>query len=88
MVAGKEATPKDAASTARIKAYWSKGEGAAKIRWGEPGDFDRCRAHLGKYVHGDTLDGLCANLHHDATGAWPGHAATEQTGKGKGKGKH
>lgn len=72
MVAGKEVTPGDAKGTARIKAYWSKGEGAVKIKWGTPGDFDRCRAHLGKYVHGDMLDGLCANLHHDALGSWPG----------------
>ena len=85
MVAGREATPQDAKNTARIKEYWAHGEGAAKINWGTPGDFDRCRAHLGKYVEGNTLDGLCANLHHDATGAWPGHAPGEQSGKGKGK---
>lgn len=79
MVLGKEVTPDDASNTARIKAFWSKGKGAAEIGWGTPGDFDRCRAHLGKYVHGDMLDGLCANLHHDATGEWPGHD------KGEGK---
>lgn len=71
--AGKEVTPKDAESTARLKEYWAHGEGAAKIRWGEGGDFNRCRTHLGKYVPpGGTLDGLCANLHHDALGVWPG----------------
>jgi hypothetical protein len=67
----------------RIKAYWSKGKGAALIRWGTPGDYDRCLTQLGKHVHNsDMLHGLCANLHHDATGAWPGHAPGEQTGKG------
>ena len=85
MVAGREATPKDAANTARIKDYWAHGAGAAKIRWGVPGDFDRCVTHLSKYVSPGVVKGLCANLHHDATGAWPGHAASEQQGH---KGKH
>jgi hypothetical protein len=31
MVAGREATPKDAASTERLMRYWSEGAGAAKI---------------------------------------------------------
>lgn len=78
MVAGREATPGDAEATRRLKDYWAHGAGAAKISWGSPGDFDRCRTELGKYVHGTTLDGLCANLHHEATGAWPGHAPGEQ----------
>lgn len=82
-VAGKEVTPKDVGNTDRLKWYWSHGEGAAKINWGAPGDFDRCRAHLGKYVPpGNTLNGLCANLHHDALGVWPGQ---EDGGKGKHK---
>lgn len=66
-------------STRRLKRYWAHGEGAAKIGWGTPGDYDRCLTHLGKYVHGShELHGLCANLHHEATGAWPGHAPGEQ----------
>lgn len=81
MVAGREATPKDAANTQRLMAYWSEGEGAAKINWGTDGDFDRCRANLGKYVGPGVIDGLCANLHHRATGAWPGHAPGETRGK-------
>jgi hypothetical protein len=81
MVAGREATPSDAESTARIKNYWAHGEGAAKINWGVPGDFDRCVAHLSKYVSPGIVKGLCANLHHEATGAWPGHAPSEQAGK-------
>lgn len=82
MVAGREATPSDAENTARIKGYWSHGKGAALIQWGTPGDFDRCVAQLGKHVHNDAeLKGLCANLHHDATGAWPGHAPGETKGK-------
>jgi len=68
------------ASTERLMAYWAHGEGAAKINWGVPGDFDRCTAELSKYVGPGVVKGLCANLHHAATGAWPGHAASEQTG--------
>jgi hypothetical protein len=39
MVAGREATPKDAADTERLMRYWAEGEGAAKLQWGVPGDF-------------------------------------------------
>lgn len=39
MVAGREATPKDAAATERLMRYWAEGPGAAKIQWGVPGDF-------------------------------------------------
>lgn len=78
MVAGRESTPSDVNATERLMRYWAKGAGAAKIRWGVPGDFDRCVVELGKYVSPGTVKGLCANLHHRATGAWPGHAATEQ----------
>jgi len=81
MVAGREVTPKDVQNTQRLMAYWAEGEGAAKIQWGEPGDFDRCRVEVGKYVGPNVVDGLCANLHHRATGAWPGHAPGEQHGK-------
>lgn len=39
---------------------------------------NRCRIELSKYVGPDVVDGLlCANLHHRATGAWPGHAPAE-----------
>ena len=59
--------------TARIRRYWVRGKGAAKIRWGVPGDFNRCRRQLGKYVQNpDWLAGLCANMHKEAIGVWPG----------------
>lgn len=59
--------------TARIRRYWTKGKGAAKIRWGVPGDFNRCRLQLAKYVQNpDWLAGLCANMHKEAIGVWPG----------------
>lgn len=78
MAAGRELTPSDVANTERLMHYWSEGEGAAKIQWGVPGDYDRCLIQLGKYVSPIQVHGLCANLHHRATGFWPSHAPSEQ----------
>jgi hypothetical protein len=65
--------------TARIRRYWVRGKGAAKIRWGVPGDFNRCRRQLAKYVQNpEWLAGLCANMHKEAIGVWPGR----ETGRG------
>jgi hypothetical protein len=62
--------------TARIRRYWTKGKGAAKIGWGAPGDFNRCRTQLAKYVQNpDWLAGLCANMHKEALGIWPAQHA-------------
>src|SRR5690606_11020314 len=59
--------------TSRIRRYWVRGKGAAKIKWGVPGDFNRCRAQLVKYVQNpEWLAGLCANMHKEAIGVWPG----------------
>lgn len=59
--------------TARLRRYWTKGPGAAKIRWGQPGDFNRCRRQLAKYIKNPRyLAGTCANLHKVALGVWPG----------------
>lgn len=65
--------------TKRITGYWVNGKGAAKIRWGQGGDFNRCRRQLVKYVRNPSwLAGLCANLHHRALGIWPGqHSLSE-----------
>jgi len=66
----------DPAPTKRITDYWVDGRGAVKIAWGTPGDFNRCRANLAKYVQNpEWLAGLCANLHYRALGTWPGHGA-------------
>jgi 2'-5' RNA ligase len=56
---------------AKLKNYWLRGEGAAKIRWGTSGSFDRCVSALRGKFPADT-EGLCANLYHEATGHWPG----------------
>lgn len=82
MTAGREATPKDAAGVERLKTYWAEGGGSAKIRWGVPGDYDRCIVEIQKAVTKDgkaplpdrMVHGLCAELHQRATGARPGHA--------------
>lgn len=67
--------------TARLRRYWTKGPGAAKIKWGVPGDFNRCRTQLGKYVENpDWLAGTCANMHKEALGVWPGQ---ESGGRGR-----
>lgn len=59
--------------TQRIRNYWVRGAGAAKIRWGVPGDFNRCRTQLRKYIANPAwLAGTCANLHYEALGVWPG----------------
>jgi len=63
----------DPAPTRRITDYWVDGRGALKIRWGSPGDFNRCRMQLVKYVQNpEWLAGLCANLHYRALRVWPG----------------
>lgn len=59
--------------TQTLRTYWTRGEGAAKIRWGQAGDFNRCRRQLAKYVPNPShLAGTCANLHYVALGVWPG----------------
>lgn len=64
----------------RLKDYWVRGPGAAKIRWGTDGDFDRCRTQIQQAITRDgrpplakhIIDGLCSNLHKEATGKRPG----------------
>jgi hypothetical protein len=58
--------------TDRLRDYWVRGPGALKIGWGTPGDFNRCRLNLAKYVKPEHLAGYCANRHYDALGFWPG----------------
>jgi phage head maturation protease len=72
-VGGKVTNP---GGTEKLHEYWVHGPGAAKIRWGSPGDFDRCVMHLGKFIADPK--GYCAKAHHDALGIWPAtHAAME-----------
>lgn len=72
--AGKVTNP---GGTERLHQYWVHGEGAAKIAWGTPGDFDRCVAELGKYIKDP--QGYCNLAHHAALGIYPAtHAAMEK----------
>ena len=66
--------------------YWTAGTGAAKIGWGRDGDYERCIEAIQQEITSDgkpplsprVVHGLCATLHKIATGASPGHAASEQ----------
>jgi HK97 family phage portal protein len=65
-------TPGGEAATERLRQYWTHGAGAAKIRWGEPGDFDRCVREVTEHAQLSDPKGYCADRHHDALGVWPG----------------
>lgn len=65
-----DVTPVNRMPTA-LHTYWVRGKGAAKIRWGVPGDLARCIRQIRKYFP-KSPTGLCSNLHHDALGKWPG----------------
>ena len=67
------------ADTDRLRDYWTHGKGAAKIGWGAPGDFNRCRANLAKYVKPMYLSAYCSNRHYDALGFWPGDHARKHS---------
>jgi hypothetical protein len=77
------------AATENLMHFWAEGRGAAAIRWGVPGDFERAKKLIqAAIVRGGhkplpehEINGLSANLHHRATGAWPGHAPGETHGK-------
>lgn len=61
--------------------YWVHGKGALKIRWGTPGDFNRCVRNLRKYFPRNP-EGLCNRLHTRALGVPPGqeHALVADAG--------
>src|SRR5262245_34617928 len=67
-------------SAERLHQYWEHGEGAARIRWGTPGDFDRCTRELEVHAHftPEQAHGYCNLAHHAATGMYPAtHAKLE-----------
>lgn len=55
----------------RLRRYWTRGAGAAKIRWGTPGDWKRCVRYLSKYM-GTRAKGYCQLRHKEATGVYTG----------------
>lgn len=56
-------TPSDKAAVNRLREYWTHGAGAAKIRWGTPGDLTRAHRELAKYVGPERAWGLAQNYH-------------------------
>jgi hypothetical protein len=66
----------------KLRRYWVHGEGAAKIRWGQPGDFMRCVRAVSKYMDPERAKGYCNLRHQDALGVAPGQekALREQFG--------
>jgi hypothetical protein len=55
----------------RLRRYWTKGPGGAKIGWGTGGDWYRCVSHLSKYL-GTRAKGYCALRHKEMNGYYPG----------------
>ena len=68
---GADVFESDYAAARRLKRYWLHGPGAAKIRWGSPGDWTRCVRHLSKYM-GPRAKGYCQLRHRDANGYFTG----------------
>lgn len=70
-------------ATSRLHRYWTKGKGAAKIRWGQGGDFYRCRRLVGAKIAKNSpedmrfINQICARWHKDAIGIWPGQHKTD-----------
>lgn len=65
---------------ARLRAYWAHGKGLKKWFRGldVAGNFRRLRRALAtKHVPARMLDGLTANIYHEATGQWPGRRASK-----------
>ena len=63
----------------KLRRYWVRGEGAAKIGWGTPGDWSRCVALLTEHM-GARAKGYCNLRHHDALGYYPGEHDGKKTG--------
>lgn len=58
---------KNRGNAEQLRRYWTRGKGAAKIRWGQPGDWSRCVSHLSKYM-GARAKGYCQLRHKEALG--------------------
>lgn len=74
---------KNRGNAERLRRYWVYGRGAAKIKWGLPGDWSRCVRHLGKYM-GPRAKGYCQLRHKDALHIYTStHAKMLHGGKSK-----
>lgn len=63
-----------------LRRYWTRGKGAAKIRWGTKGDWSRCVRHLAKYL-GPRAKGYCQLRHKDALGFYTATHAKRDRGR-------
>ncbi|MEU0857402.1 2'-5' RNA ligase family protein [Streptomyces griseofuscus] len=64
----------------QLRKWYAHGEGAARIGWGAPGDFDRCVAIASQHMAAESAKGYCNLRHHDALGIYPAtHAAEQKT---------
>jgi hypothetical protein len=79
---------RDRGQAEKLRHYWDFGPGAAKIRWGMPGDWSRCVRHLAKYL-GVRAKGYCQLRHKEVTGMYTGtHAKLVREAEGKGGHHH
>jgi len=61
-----------------LRRYWTRGAGAAKIRWGQGGDWKRCVRQLTKYL-GPRAKGYCQLRHKEVLGYYTStHAKMER----------
>uniref|UniRef100_UPI003F4959AD 2'-5' RNA ligase family protein n=1 Tax=Streptomyces sp. CA-136453 TaxID=3240050 RepID=UPI003F4959AD len=61
----------------QLRTWYAHGEGAARIGWGSPGDFDRCVSIAGQHMSPGDAAGYCNLRHHDALGIYPATHAAE-----------
>jgi hypothetical protein len=71
---------KNKGNAEKLRRYWVRGKGAAKIRWGEGGDWKRCVRYLSKYL-GLRAKGYCQLRHKEATGMYTSTHAKLERGK-------
>lgn len=65
----------------QLADWWERGAGAARIRWGQGGDFMRCVRLAVDEAHMDPgrAKGFCAERHHAVLGIYPAtHAAMDK----------
>lgn len=55
----------------KLRRYWTRGPGGAKIGWKTSGDFTRCVELVGKHL-GARAKGYCALRHREMVGYYPG----------------
>lgn len=65
----------------KLRRYWVRGEGAAKIRWGQPGDWKRCVKYLSKHL-GPRAKGYCQLRHKEALGYYTSTHAKKERANG------